>query len=145
MSFFIFLFLMEAKYIAVALIVGFIAGVMLSVGSGAVFTGKGEKHEDLASIIEDAKERLKAEGRYRCCLNHELCTYCLVKEGECDCAIELVTGGEICEECLGEWIEGNGHVCAMMRMGFAQKYPEIWGIIKDKYRNVELGACPMMG
>lgn len=57
-----------------------------------------------AGLIGEAIER----GEYACCLQTP-CTYCLVKEGKCDCLEEVVNGEHPCGECMGEILEGHGN------------------------------------
>ena len=49
-----------------------------------------------------------SQGDYKCCLENP-CTYCLIKEGSCDCLAEVMAGEHPCGECIGEILEGNGN------------------------------------
>lgn len=68
----------------------------------------------------------------------------LKNQNKYNCWDDLMNGEEICGECLGEWIEGEGHACPMMTSGFEEAYPSIWESIKSKYTDRPLGSCPMM-
>ncbi|MFQ6129511.1 MAG: hypothetical protein ACE5OT_01730 [Candidatus Hadarchaeaceae archaeon] len=129
--------------IGLAMVIVFIS----SFGAYVAVHSSGEDQHDkpqIADEIQAIKLELKSEGKYRCCLNSGLCSYCLLKEGECDCLDELMKGEEICGECLGEWIEGEGHACPMMAAAFDNVYPELWKITETKYIGKPLGPCPLM-
>lgn len=129
-----------------------IAGIFLisvfwaySIGQMNTATKHSDNEMSIIQKVNALKLNLKSQGKYHCCLSGESCTYCLMKHGECDCLYDMMNGEEICGECLGEWIEGEGHACPMMRYGFQEAYPEIWETIKDEYIGKPLGPCPMMG
>lgn len=138
-----------------------LAGIFLISISGAYFLGKmnmetgqnsldseiSSNHDELSIVgeVNSIKQDLKDGDKYNCCLSEDSCTHCLMKHGDCDCLEDMMNGEEVCGECLGEWIEGEGHACPMMAAGFHEAYPEIWEIIEDKYIGKPLGTCPMMG
>lgn len=63
---------------------------------------------ELSQDMESMKKTLIASGLYKCCIT-DPCSYCLVKEGRCDCLDEVMNGETPCGECVGEILEGNGN------------------------------------
>jgi len=59
--------------------------------------------------IQELKAKLAPEGKYACCID-ESCNYCLLHEGECDCAKDLQKGEHVCVECYAGWQQGKGNI-----------------------------------
>ena len=93
--------------------------------------------EQMAYDIELMKKTLIAGGLYKCCLT-DPCSYCLVKDGKCDCLEEVMNGETPCGECVGEILEGEGN--RLIAPYFAQALSDKLGekdamkrIISEKY------------
>ncbi len=65
--------------------------------------------EKVKADIQELKMRLTPEGKYACCID-ESCNYCLLHEGECECAKDLQKAEHVCVECYAGWQEGKGNV-----------------------------------
>ena len=65
--------------------------------------------EKVKADIQELKTRLAPEGKYACCID-EPCNYCLLHEGECDCAKDLQKGEHVCIECYAGWQQGKGNI-----------------------------------
>lgn len=96
-----------------------------------------KKRADFVSLNEDIKKDLLSKGKYKCCIE-KLCTYCLVKEGECNCLEDLVNGKHPCGECIGEILEGHGnsYLAEYFAVAIAEKTGELEAIkriISEKY------------
>lgn len=97
---------------------------------------------------------IRSSVMYACCMN-DPCWYCIKKDpkhglgASCQCRMELMMGGEICGECLGEWIEGHGN--PFFWGAFKEVYPDFAILISKKYEGkignpmMGMGGCPMMG
>lgn len=60
-------------------------------------------------LLDQAKERLKQEGLYGCCIK-EACDYCALHESSCDCYEDLKVDRTVCIECYSGWQKGEGAV-----------------------------------
>lgn len=76
--------------------------------STAPATGK-ESEIDLKTLVAERKKQAMDEGKYECCLKHP-CDQCLINMGMCPCEENLKAGKEVCHECKGGWMAGDGHV-----------------------------------
>ena len=65
--------------------------------------------EKVKADIQELKMKLAPEGKYACCID-EPCNYCLLHEGECDCAKDLQKGERVCIECYSGWQQGKGNI-----------------------------------
>ena len=65
--------------------------------------------ENVKAEIQELKMKLAPEGKYACCID-EPCNYCLLHEGECDCAKDLQKGKHVCIECYAGWQQGKGNI-----------------------------------
>ncbi len=132
---------------AALLVIGLLGAlVVFMVFNNPMFSSEGKSIEELRTqwidIGNTIRTRLASQGvppAYHCCIK-DTCWYCIYKTpehgegGTCACRFDLVMKGEeICGECLGEWIEGEGVAMPMVIAAFQRVYPEIWEIIKDKY------------
>lgn len=68
-----------------------------------------ETEKDLKTLVTEQKEQAIKDGKYNCCLKHP-CDQCLVNMGMCPCEENLKAGKEVCHECKGGWMAGDGHV-----------------------------------
>ena len=59
--------------------------------------------------IQTLKMQLAPEGKYACCID-ESCDFCLLHEGECECAKDLQKGKHVCIECYAGWQQGRGNI-----------------------------------
>ncbi|MDX1933217.1 MAG: hypothetical protein SFU56_11475 [Capsulimonadales bacterium] len=71
--------------------------------------------------IDAAKKRLRAEGKYGCCLKPAAgrtvggCEHCLKTAGECRCAANLRAGKGVCGQCVAGWKAGQGAIAGIDR------------------------------
>ena len=65
--------------------------------------------EEVKASIEELKMNLAPEGKYACCIDAP-CDYCLLHEGECECAKDLQKGQLVCVECYAGWQQGKGNI-----------------------------------
>jgi len=65
--------------------------------------------EKVKADIQQIKMKLAPEGKYACCID-DACNYCLLHEGECDCAKDLQKGEHVCIECYAGWQQGKGNI-----------------------------------
>ncbi len=63
--------------------------------------------EQVKGELEKVKMAVANEGDYLCCVE-PACDWCLLKEGECTCRINLEEGEEVCAGCGLGWHNGNG-------------------------------------
>ncbi|MEE2708283.1 MAG: hypothetical protein VYA69_01635 [Gemmatimonadota bacterium] len=63
--------------------------------------------EQVKGDLAKVKMAAANEGDYLCCVE-PACDWCLLKEGECTCRINLEEGGEVCAGCGLGWHNGNG-------------------------------------
>lgn len=83
--------------------------VLIAVFVVVVFAGSGgmPKHK-IQTEVTNMKLSLIGSEQYSCCLKNP-CSYCLLKEGSCDCLKEVMNGEHPCGECVGEILEGEGN------------------------------------
>lgn len=96
-----------------------------------------QKVEEEREEWMEKADQIRSSVMYACCLN-DPCWYCIKKTpkhgsgARCQCRMELMMGGEICGECLGEWIEGHGESAYWSE--FKKVYPRIAELISEKYK-----------
>lgn len=132
--------------IALLVIAGLVIGLVATTISKSMHTGNMDsKRTEFISLKSSIQQELRAEQKYRCCLETP-CTACIEKtpgHGEgatCDCLKDIVNGVHPCGECIGQILEGHGnqYLAEYFAKAIAEKVGEehidtLREIISEKY------------
>ena len=94
------------------------AGVILHAHESGGKSSKPTKAQaDLTSTrkkLDEAKKKLAAQGRYKCCVK-PTCDLCARVNGSCNCAANVAAGKGSCGECYAGWVAGRGAVSGVKK------------------------------
>jgi hypothetical protein len=68
-----------------------------------------EKIRQAKSLLEEAKQELARDGKYKCCIK-DPCDRCALDHQSCPCADDVKAGKAVCPDCYAGWQRGDGVV-----------------------------------